>query len=431
VATTGRAIVTAGEPVSPAAGQASPASGPITAESGPVRPASGHGQKALRGGGRLPRGLHPVAWWIWALALAVAASRTTNPLLLLLILAVLGLVVALRRSDAPWARGYRFYLAMALSVIIIRVIFRIVFESGGTPGDQVLFRLPTIPMPSWYAGVQIGGAVSLQAVLSAALDGARLACLLCCIGAANTLANPKRALRVLPGALYELGVAVTVALSVAPQLVDSVQRVRRGRRLRGSERRGLRALRAIAVPVLHDALERSLLLAAAMDSRGYGRTGRATRASRRLTAVLLLAGLCGLCLGSYGLLDSSMPSAVAIGGFTAGAAACVGGLFLGGRRVSRSQYRPDPWGWPEYVVSGCGLISAVGLCLTVGYNPAAVNPSLYPLQWPSLPLVPAVAILAAALAAVVAPPPPAAVSERAPAVRWRRPAVGAVSGGPR
>jgi energy-coupling factor transport system permease protein len=399
--------------------------------SGQASPAPGPGQQAARGGGRLPRGLHPVAWWIWALALAVAASRTTNPLLLLLTLAVLGLVVALRRSDAPWARGYRFYLAMALSVIVIRVIFRIVFESGVTPGDQVLFRLPAIPTPSWYAGVQIGGPVSPRAVLSAALDGARLACLLCCIGAANTLANPKRALRVLPGALYELGVAVTVALSVAPQLVDSVQRVRRGRRLRGSDRRGPRALRAVAVPVLHDALERSLLLAAAMDSRGYGRTGRATRASRRVTAALLLAGLSALCLGAYGLLDSSMPAGLAIGGFAAGASACVGGLFLGGRRVSRSHYRPDPWGWPEYVVSACGLISAVGLCLTVGYNPAAVNPSLYPPQWPPLPLVPAVAILAAGLAVVVAPPPPAAVSERGPAVRWRRPAVGAVSGGPR
>lgn len=429
--------MTASEPVSPASGSARTASGSArtasgaaSPEPGAVRLASGPAQKVARGRGRLPRGLHPVAWWIWALALAVAASRTTNPLLLLLILAVLGLVVALRRSDAPWARGYRCYLAMALSVIVIRVIFRIVFESGVTPGDQVLFRLPAIPTPSWYAGVQIGGPVSLRAVLSAALDGARLACLLCCIGAANTLANPKRALRVLPGALYELGVAVTVALSVAPQLVDSVQRVRRGRRLRGSDRRGARALRAVAVPVLHDALERSLLLAAAMDSRGYGRTGRATRASRRVTATLLLAGLSGLCLGAYGLLDSAMPAGLAISGFAAGAAACIGGLFLGGRRVSRSHYRPDPWGWPEYVVSACGLISAVGLCLTVGYNPAAVNPSLYPLRWPSLPLIPAVAILAAGLAAVVAPPPPAAVSERGPAVRWRRRAVGAVSGGP-
>jgi energy-coupling factor transport system permease protein len=391
---------------------------------------TGRGPRALLGGGRLPRGLHPVAWWIWALALAVAASRTTNPLLLLLILAVLGLVVALRRSDAPWARGYRFYLAMALTVIVIRVVFRIVFESGTTPGDHILFQLPRIPMPSWYAGVQIGGPVSLEAVLSATLDGARLACLLCCIGAANTLANPKRALRVLPGALYELGVAVTVALSVAPQLVDSAQRVRRGRRLRGTDRRGLRGLRAIAIPVLHDALERSLRLAAAMDSRGYGRTGSATRASRRMTAALLLAGLSGLCLGAYGLLDSSTPAGLAIGGFAAGGAACVAGLFLGGRRVSRTHYRPDPWDWPEWAVSACGLAGAVGLCLTVGYNPAAVNPSVYPLQWPSLPLIPAVAILAAALAAVVAPPPPPTTAERDSAVRWPHPAVGTVAGAP-
>ncbi len=64
--------------------------------------------------------------------------------------------------------------------------------------------------------------------------------MLCCIGAANALANPKRALRVLPGALYELGMAVTVAVSLAPQLVESVQRVRRARQLRGGRGAGCR-----------------------------------------------------------------------------------------------------------------------------------------------------------------------------------------------
>ena len=34
---------------------------------------------------RLPRALHPGAWWLWALGMAAAASRTTNPILLLLI----------------------------------------------------------------------------------------------------------------------------------------------------------------------------------------------------------------------------------------------------------------------------------------------------------------------------------------------------------
>jgi energy-coupling factor transport system permease protein len=294
---------------------------------------------------------------------------------------------------------------MALTVVAIRVVFRAVFESGVTAHDHVLFTLPHIPTPSWYAGIQIGGPVSLEAVLSAALDGMRLAALLCCIGAANTLANPKRALRVLPGALYELGVAVTVALSVAPQLVESVQRVRRARRLRGGAGKGLRALRAIAIPVLHDALERSLRLAAGMDARGYGRTGRATRLTRRLTGALMLTGLTGLCLGTYGLLDTTVPPAVGVGGFVSGAALCVAGLALGGRRVSRSRYRPDPWRAPEWTVAGCGLLAAVVLSWHTGYDPAALNPDLYPLRWPTLPLLPAVAVLVAGVAAFAAPPP--------------------------
>ena len=373
----------------------------------------------MSGERRLPRALHPVAWWIWAIALATAASQTTNPLLLALIFAVLGLVVAARRTDAPWARGYRFYLIMALTVIVIRIAFRVVFESGAAPGEPILFRLPHIPTPSWYSGVQIGGPVPVSAVLSAALDGARLACLLCCIGAANCLANPKRALRVLPGALYELGVAVTVALSVAPQLVESVQRVRRARRLRGAGGHGARALRAIAVPVLHDALERSLRLAAGMDSRGYGRTGGASRGSRRVTAALMLGGLAGLCLGAYGLLGAGLPGGVGAGGFAVGVAACVAGLMLGGRRVSRTRYRPDPWRWPEWAVACCGLASAVVLSVHLGYDPAALNPDLYPLHWPSLPLLPTAAILVAALAAVAAPPPPSSVA----AAQQQRPRV--------
>ena len=56
---------------------------------------------------RLPRTLHPGAWWLWALGLATAASRTSQILLLLLVIAVTAYVVAARRTDAPWARTYR------------------------------------------------------------------------------------------------------------------------------------------------------------------------------------------------------------------------------------------------------------------------------------------------------------------------------------
>nr|WP_272921868.1 energy-coupling factor transporter transmembrane component T [Streptomyces sp. SID1034] len=353
----------------------------------------------------MPRTLHPMAWWVWALALATAVSRTNNPLLLVLVLAVLGYVITVRRTEAPWARGFKYYLYLALSVVAIRVIFRALFATGITPHDHFLFSLPHIPTPAWYAGIQLGGPVSLEALLSAAVDGLRLACMLCCIGAANTLANPKRALRVLPGALYELGVAVTVSISVAPQLVQSVQRVHRARRLRAGRTKGLRALRGIVVPVLEDALERSLRLAAAMDSRGYGRAGRATKGSRRLTGALLLLGMCGLCSGAYGLLDATAPKLLGLPSMATGALLCVAGLRLGGRRVTRTSYRPDPWRFEEWAVAGCGVLSAVLLFTDVGFNAAELNPSIYPLSWPTLPMVPATAILLAGAAGFLAPPP--------------------------
>jgi formate hydrogenlyase subunit 4 len=42
----------------------------------------------MAGSPRSPRLLHPAAWWLWGLAMAVAASRTTNPFLLALTIAV-------------------------------------------------------------------------------------------------------------------------------------------------------------------------------------------------------------------------------------------------------------------------------------------------------------------------------------------------------
>jgi energy-coupling factor transport system permease protein len=367
---------------------------------------------------RVPRALHPAAWWIWAAGLVIAVSRTTNPLLLILTLAVLAFVVANRRTEAPWARAFKYYLMLAGFIIALRIVFRSVFESGVTPTDHILFRLPLIHTPKWYAGVHIGGAVSLEATLSAAVDGLRLGTMLCCIGAANALANPKRALRLLPGALYELGMAVVVAITLAPQLIESVQRVVRARRLRARRRRGVHALRSIAIPVLADALDRSLLLAAAMDSRGYGRSGAVPRSSRRVTAGLMLLGLIGLSAGCYGLLGGTGPRWLGLPAILAGAALCCAGLALGSRRVTRTQYRPDPWRAPEWVVAGCGLVSTVVLYLSTGYSASALNPSFYPLHFPPLPLLPAVAILVAAVAGVAAPPPvrrPGAPQRRSPA----------------
>jgi energy-coupling factor transport system permease protein len=349
---------------------------------------------------RLPRALHPGAWWLWALGLATAASRTTNPLLLGMAVAGAGRVVTSRRGDAPWAFAFRFYLWAGLFVVASRVLFRLVFSDAGLGGHRLL-DLPEIPLPGPAAGIHLLGPVSVEHLLGGLYDGMRLATMLVCLGAANALADPKRMLKAVPGALYEVGTAVVVALSVAPQLVESVLRVRRARRLRGGRHRGLRALKGILLPVLADALDRSLALAAAMDSRGYGRSGGAPR---RLPGALVVTGLLGICVGGYGLLDGTAPRWLGLPVLAAGLALAAVGLPLAGARVSRSVYRPDPWAAPETLVAGSGLLTAAVLVLTARVDPADLYPSLEPLTWPGLPLAGTLAVLVAAAPAVLAPP---------------------------
>lgn len=352
---------------------------------------------------RLARDLHPGAWWIWALGLATAASRTTNPLVLGVLVAVAAFVVSARRGDAPWAKGFRAYLIMALVVIGIRVVFRTLF--GGSPGAHVLFTLPEIALPEAAAGVRIGGPVSVEGLLAALYDGLRLAALLVCLGAANALANPKRLLKSVPGALYEVGVAITVALTVAPQLVESALRIGRARRLRGEQGRRVGWFRQVAMPVLTDALDRSLLLAAAMDSRGYGRRGAATRSARVGSATLLIVGLVGVCVGVYGLLDASSPRVLGAPLLVLGVLAAAAGIGASGRRVRRTRYRPDVWAWPEWGVAGAGVATAAVVSVAGAADPASLHPSLYPLDWPPLPLGAVLGVLIGTLPAVLAPPP--------------------------
>ncbi|ARQ71577.1 CbiQ family ECF transporter T component [Streptomyces marincola] len=355
-------------------------------------------------GGPLPRALHPGAWWLWALGLAVAASRTTNPLLLALLLAVAGYVVVRRRTDAPWALSFRMYLIFGAVIVVMRVLFRVVF--GGGQGETILFTLPEIPLPDAAAGIRLLGPVAAEEVLGGFYDGLQLATMVICLGAANALANPKRMLKAVPGALYEVGTSVVVALTVAPQLVESVGRVRRARRLRGARDKGRRALRGILIPVLEDALSRSLALAAAMASRGYGRTGDAPPRARLAVGVLVIGGLLGIAAGLYGVLDSSAPRHLGLPLLLAGTGAAVAGLVLGGRRVRRSSYRPDRWRAGELVTAGSGLAAAALMYLSTRVDPADLYPSLTPLAWPEVPALPMLAVLAGLLPAHLAPPPP-------------------------
>ncbi|MFJ6660966.1 energy-coupling factor transporter transmembrane component T [Streptomyces sp. NPDC091377] len=354
--------------------------------------------------------IHPGAWWLWSLALGTAATRTTNPLLLALLIAVSAYVVAARRPDTPWARSYNAFVKLALAVIVIRLFFAVALGSP-IPGTHVLVTLPEIPLPDWAQGIRLGGRVTVESLLFAFYDGLRLATMLICVGAANALASPSRLLKSLPGALYEMGVAVVVALTFAPHLIADVRRLRAARRLRGRPDRGIRGLAQVGLPVLEGALERSVALAAAMDARGYGRTAQVPVAVRRTTAALTLTGLLGVCAGTYGLLTAD-GGTYGLPVLLLGLLAALAGLWLGGRRSPRTRYRPDPWGPRAWLVAGSGLAVAAATVLARSADPAALNPGVVPPTAPELPLWPAAAILLGLLPAFVTPAPASARDTR-------------------
>ena len=286
-----------------------------------ARPADQEGPPAPRG--RTRRDLHPAAWWGWAAGAGVSATLTRNPLLLALIVVALAYVVVARRGDAPWARSLRVYALLAAMIIGIRLVFQVLV--GGLREGHVLVRLPQVVLPSWASGVQVGGPVTLEGVWFTVCDAGRLATLIWCVGAANSLANPRGLLRSLPHAAHRLATAVAIAVAAAPQLVESTHRVGRARRLRGGRSTRTHAIRAVVVPVLEDALERSLSLAASMESRGFGSD----------------------------------------------------------RRPSR--YREQPWRIAETLTVACGVIAAAATVMVRLLDPSSVWPPASPVTWPALP----------------------------------------------
>ncbi len=354
--------------------------------------------------GRRVRTLHPVAWWLWALGLATAATRTTDPLLLAPVIAVAGLVVAARRTDAPWSRAYRTFLLLGVVVVGVRTAFAALV--GTSAGTTVVADLPEVGLPSLFAGIRLGGPVTAEGLLAGASSGLQLATLLACVGAANSLANPLRLLQTVPGALYEVGVAVVVAVTTAPALLTEANRVRSARRLRGRSATGLRAFGQTAVPVLHGALDRALALAASMDARGYGRRGTTGRAVGAVTAVSSLAGPLAILAGLYGLLDAGSPPVLGLPLLGAGTALGFVALAAGSRRNPRTRYRPDPWRTREWLVAGSGIAAAAAVLVTAlsgRFGADQLLPATVPLPVPGLPPLATAGILLAALPALVAP----------------------------
>jgi energy-coupling factor transport system permease protein len=321
---------------------------------------------------------------------------TTNPLILALVAAAALAVAVLRRVPAAWALTLRLYVWLAAAVVVVRVGFRVVFGAAGGGLGPVALALPAWHLPVWPvpggAGLVLFGPVTWDGLYLGFCDGLRLACLILAVGAANVLASPKRVLAALPGALRQVGTAVVVALTVFPSLALSVSRVRRAARLRGPAASRRQAVHRVVFPVLADSLDRSLELAASLESRGYGaagrRVGRAVRGARALASAVVLAGMAGGALG--------VTSGRGAAGWPVLAASVVAAGFLLrwlGADVGATRLRREGWSARDWLIAGGAAACALGLALSPALTGSrALHPGS--LGWPPLPW-PALAGLAA------------------------------------
>ena len=251
--------------------------------------------------------LHPGAWLVWALCAGIMAILTTNPFYLLPLAAVAWFVYASCHGDHPALRSFRVFALFGVAALVTRTVL-------------VVF-----------------GPIQAGSVLTALLEGLRVAVLLMVFGAFNSVVDPYRALKLAPRRVHEPALAAALALSIAPRYVEAGARVREAQRLRGIDVRRWRSLAALAVPVLETGMEEALTLAESMDARGHG-------------------------------------------------------------RGPRSRYRPEPFGWRSLVVLVASLAAFATFALA-GNGDLSIATA--PLTWPSVSWVQLTAVLTMALPALI------------------------------
>lgn len=298
---------------------------------------------------------HSLVWLLWLIAGVVAIS--TNPLLNLIIMAQAVLVATTCHTESPVGHAFGLFLRLGLLFVLTRTILSIIPVGGFAYGATPLVTLPELELPIWLGGLHLGGPSTLEMLIFGLVSGLRLWALILVFGAFNAVADHYGLLRRLPRMLFHAGLITTIALTFVPQVIVHLQTIRDAQRVRGHRFRTWRDGLPLIVPLLSGGLERSIQLAEAMDSRGYGHTTNQQRPTI-LAQIVIIEGLTILALGLYFGLTGTWQGWVA---------AVVGGALAIEilRRMSgpsrRTRYLRDRWRRRDTLVATTSLLLIAGM----------------------------------------------------------------------
>lgn len=300
---------------------------------------------------------HSAIWLIWLLASVAAIS--TNPLLNALIMAQATLVALTCHTDSPVGRAFGLFVRLGLVLLIVRTLLSAVPIGGVSYGSTELFRLPALDLPIWLGGVRLGGITTLEMIANGFVGGMRLWAVILVFGAFNAVADHYALLRRLPRALFHAGLATTIALTFVPQVVLQYQAIRDAQRVRGHRYRSWRDALPLIVPLLAGGLERSIQLAEAMDSRGYGRV-LPDQPRRGGDQWLAIGGVTLLAIGLYAAFTGPAWGWLAV---AAGVGLTIWALRRLGGSAPRTRYLRERWHGRDTLMLCAALALLIGVTL--------------------------------------------------------------------
>ncbi len=199
---------------------------------------------------------------LWVGAVLLLSLGSEDPVYRVLTLAAATAVLIRRRRPGVGLGPTARWVSLAA---VLAVAFNFLLSHTGQ--DVVL------TIPDWLPA--LGGPVTVEGAVFGVDIALGLGACLIAASALALVAEPQQLVDALPPVLYRTGAALGATATLLPRLRSSFIAVREAQSMRGWRPRGLRSLRAVAVPAMLTAIEGSVLLAEAMEARGFG-SGRRT-----------------------------------------------------------------------------------------------------------------------------------------------------------
>jgi len=298
--------------------------------------------------------LSELAWAAWLAAGLIVVLLISNPLYIGLIMCCALVVYVSQRT--PEHRLVDLLLLGGMCVALMTVPLNLL---TGTTGATALLELPSVTLPGWLASVTFGGTVTAESLVYALTHVAAIGAIVALVCTFNVSVDHFKLLKRTPPGLAQLGVIVTISLLLVPETLRRVVTLRESRIVRGYPF-GLRSLPGVLLPLLAEALERSVQRAESLDARGFGSLAGRSRPAETLAALTSLAAA-----GLFSFLYFYYPSwhfASAVG-LMLGVFGVLGVGWRQARRARTTRLFRERISTMDWIVGG-GSIGAAALIVT-------------------------------------------------------------------